>query len=396
MLLVVIAALAACTDDVAMPGAPSASLTTADPPLEAATSECDLREVDSSCITWQAQEAPAAGADPTLVVVANTDEVVAVDPADGSETWRVPAPSSGDTTGVLVLDDGVVVSESQGDEDGTTTMLDRRDGSTRWQQPGFISVLPAPGAKVLGLRRGEDQVTVVDAADGRVLWERSASLFGFHLLDEVAIVSDGEGTAAVDVDTGEPRWRTRGVVLDGRLGATRTVAAGDRVLAGRPGPGESITPVLLDIETGEVTAELDVEDAEVVDRVVVTRDAGEITGVSSAGEELWSVTGRALVSRADDALLLLTDEAGSEEIALLDQLTGLPVWREQTDSEVNGLVVDDDVATLTRITSVTVHDRESGEVMGVVRGVEPRVVSTSPLVIADGDTVTRVDMSPPS
>lgn len=398
-LAAVVTTTVACTGAVDDP-VPSAPTTATPTTTSAATDgECLLDDAAVDCVAWSVEDATVATADARQVVLGIGREVVALGPVDGDELWRVAAPE-GELASLQVVGDAVVVTSLPGDGTARTTVLDRADGSQRWSRPGAPARVPTDATSVALIAPDAATTRIVDVADGTVSWTATVSgPFGVAPFGDVALVDDGSGVTLADATTGEPRWRTDGVVLSdtmafhaGPLGA---------VVAAREPPDASGSsgdrPVLLAAADGAVVAPSPSLDPswvlETVDGQVIATDLTTTTlGLAPDGGERWRIAGTPVVSRDGRHLLVRAEQDGREGLVLLDPVDGARLWQLLADSDVLDLVVADGVAALTRLGSVTLHDLTTGEVRDVVRGRDVEVVSLAPLVVRSGGTVSALDL----
>lgn len=137
---------------------------------------------------------------------ANTGYVPSADgiPSEPRLQWRGPGSVG---NGGFVVARGTVVSTTE----SALTALDATDGSKTWEQSFDGRTDPSPavaGDTVVGLGQ---ELRAFDVADGTERWSYGSfeELFGgVTVADGTTYVCVDEGVTAVDVESGERRWRT--------------------------------------------------------------------------------------------------------------------------------------------------------------------------------------------
>jgi outer membrane protein assembly factor BamB len=132
---------------------------------------------------------------------------MSLDPDTGAARWR--QRPGGPITGIVTGADTVFVSTR-----GPLFALDRQTGRQRWRatcawEPE-LRVYPEAGLLLVDDPETET-IRALDVERGTVAWEFAAEgqpvVAGPQSRDLIAISAHGAGVAAVDVATGEPRWR---------------------------------------------------------------------------------------------------------------------------------------------------------------------------------------------
>lgn len=153
--------------------------------------------------------------------VPGDDDLVAVDPASGTEQWRFDPDDSTQITDPTIADGTVYVRHQfrdGGREAGTALYALASDGSVEWQRSlawrgSRSSVCVAEG---LVFAPGEDGVTALDAATGELVWEAlpevsfargPQSVVSNGILFVTETIEPGATVVALDATTGEERWR---------------------------------------------------------------------------------------------------------------------------------------------------------------------------------------------
>lgn len=389
--------MTACTGE-ADDAPPSTPATAAPATTDAsAAEECLLDDEDAACVAWSVTDVTAATAGAGQVVVGVGGEVVALDP-DGDELWRVAAPG-GELASLQLVDDGVVLTSLAG-TDPTTTVLDLSDGSRRWSAPGAPLRTPMDTGAVALVVPGTTTADVVALDDGTVGWTATVGgPFGFAPFGEVALVDDGDGVSLTDLATGQSRWRTDDVALSDTMafhaGPLGAVVAARRPPAENGTPGDQ--PVLLDAEDGALVEPSPALDPSwvletVAGHVIATDLTTTTVGLAPDGDERWRIAGTPVVSRDGRHLLIRAEQDGREGLVLLDPVDGARLWQLLVDSDVLDLATTDELAALTRLGSVTLHELDTGEVRDVVRGRDVEVVSLTPMLVRSGGTISALDL----
>jgi outer membrane protein assembly factor BamB len=160
-----------------------------------------------------------------------TGAVVALDPEDFSEQWRVQSPgqlrlvrdrvdlSSRDGP-PLVVRDSVLVAGVSPDGVGSLYRVTLEDGDQAWSvATGHTSVPPhADGDddrvvfRLAGAEEPAGPVVAVDTGSGDERWRSEATtVFDPHVVDDAAVyVTTNSDTFVVDLGDGEQRWRSLG------------------------------------------------------------------------------------------------------------------------------------------------------------------------------------------
>ncbi len=326
--------------------------------------------------------------------------------ASGSLDWSAAV---GDVVGGLVVVDGVVVAGVSVDGAFSWVGLDARSGDRLWEAPlgdRFPGHLVAAADRVVLFAGSQEEaaVTMVDPADGRVVWEFDVSgggSLGPVVSGATVVVADsGElRVTGLDVADGSVRWELEMPVVSGAV----PVLVGD-VVAVDTGVGV----VGLTAETGEI-----VWASPLLGEVVEVVGLGSVVGVvgfgrggmwldaldSRGGEVLWSRLDPNLrVLHAEDAewgSVLTTSSPTGAVSALDDPAAGSVAWRIEdrgapTTGEpglvAEGLVLPRAASRASGV--VQFHDGRTGEMVWETE-VQGRVV-VSP-VRSEGGVVVVVD-----
>lgn len=145
-------------------------------------------------------------ADAKGLVLANGAGLVELDPKTGNQRWR--QRPGGTVTGVTLSPDTAYVSTH-----GPLFALDRQNRQQRWRTPCAwepeLHTYPEVGLLLVDDPETET-IRALEAATGVLRWEYKAKgqpvVAGPLLPDAIAISGHAAGLAAVDVQTGEPRW----------------------------------------------------------------------------------------------------------------------------------------------------------------------------------------------
>ena len=144
LLTILLVALAGCYPPAA-PSVPPPVDVPADPPLS--TARLAWSQDLGGAINWTPQVLQSASG-PLLIVAADPDTLVALDPASGAEVWRYQPAGRLWTDSVAVVGDSIFV----GHEGAQVQLLDGATGQPRWQ----VSLQPVDGEPQAGLEaRGE-------------------------------------------------------------------------------------------------------------------------------------------------------------------------------------------------------------------------------------------------
>ncbi|GGI07662.1 hypothetical protein GCM10011354_25210 [Egicoccus halophilus] len=116
--------------------------------------------------------------------------LLTVDATRGSLGWQAEAAN------VALTDRGPVLQDTE----GTLWALDPADGTERWRlETGLPGATPQPlGPRVVMLGQGGG--LVVDATDGRIVRRLESPVVGLYLRDGVALWADDDGVAYLDAD----------------------------------------------------------------------------------------------------------------------------------------------------------------------------------------------------
>jgi outer membrane protein assembly factor BamB len=117
-------------------------------------------------------------------------------------TWTRPVPAT--VEGPLAAD---TVSVFVATRDGAVRALDVQTGRPRWRvddRPGVV----AAGGGLVAVRHEDGTVWTMDAGTGSDRWKAASGVRGSlpAVLYKDAIVVAGEGLAALEAATGQPRW----------------------------------------------------------------------------------------------------------------------------------------------------------------------------------------------
>jgi outer membrane protein assembly factor BamB len=193
----------------------------------------------------QLRTSPAV-ADGAAYIGSGDGNVYALSLADGTERWRFP---TGDrvTFGAAISGDTVYF----GSEDHHLYALDATTGAERWR----VAIGPDPGPPAVvddvvlvnGGPQGRMYLVALDARDGAERWRLSHDASwpsAPAVADGAAYIVTGANVHAVDLATGEERWRAAAEGGDQRFGLELAVA-NDTVYV----PGSGICHAL-DVESG--------------------------------------------------------------------------------------------------------------------------------------------------
>ncbi|MFF7994954.1 PQQ-binding-like beta-propeller repeat protein [Kitasatospora xanthocidica] len=141
-------------------------------------------------------------------------------------------PDSSGVSGVLALDGDTVYAAGQR---GGLLAFDARGGERRWAQQavGVLDTPPVVGRGVVhvlenGPTPGSARVFALDAATGRVVWQRGQLPVAgpLSVADRSVCLLGGGRLMALDADTGETRWTAEVAVGLGRGVSSMTAADG--------------------------------------------------------------------------------------------------------------------------------------------------------------------------
>ncbi len=256
----------------------------------------------------------------------------ALDQATGSLTWCVnPGPRS--TTSPVVAGDTVLVGTEFDSGTGGVAAFDAADGTRRWRAPARGLLSPTIGVPT--------QAPVVR--------------------DDAVYVASGQDTprvSAIDLSTGEIRWRTK--LEDGRqrphalaLGADGLFVLQERFLS------------RVDPEDGGVVWQTEVGDGDgspaVAGGLVVARAGEQAVAAWDAktGERRWAYTE---VAGAPSSVCLVGETVYAvtgHGVHVLDALTGELVWKK-TGPEAEECLVTDDTLYLGLESGLAALDPDDG------------------------------------
>ncbi|ONI93006.1 hypothetical protein ALI22I_00620 [Saccharothrix sp. ALI-22-I] len=295
------------------------------------------------------------------------------------ERWRVPARL--DRDGDYATRDGVIAIAERDGGTATVRRIDPASGTDMWRVPLPDVAMPAevaisPGGSLVAVA-GEPTTAVMDAADGRVVWrgEAGGGLPRVDGLGDLILLSVSDGTAAIDRRTGAILWRTQHFVE----------VFGTRLLA-----DDTAGFSLLDPATGTPVWTKPRElfsDAHVFgDTVLVTQDEDGSKDSTTAynlatGEVRWRTElfdlARATITPVDDATVLITGGNGlaGNGVYVVTLSTGKVNW--QTEGR----------ATTMRVEGQPYVLNERGDRTEVLRGATGELVGTAP---PPGDRSTSI------
>ena len=168
------------------------------------------RRVSTGAVLWQqtAQDLPdELAADGSGIILATGPSLISLDPATGAARWR---QRPGGPITVLAIGADVVFVSTR----GPLFALDRQTGRQRWRatcawEPE-LSVYPEAGLLLVDDPETET-IHALELERGTTAWEFSAEgqpvVAGPQFGGLIGISAHGAGVVAVDVATGEPRWR---------------------------------------------------------------------------------------------------------------------------------------------------------------------------------------------
>ncbi|MGI5129442.1 PQQ-binding-like beta-propeller repeat protein [Pseudonocardia sp. CA-107938] len=298
-----------------------------------------------------------------------------LDLATGAPRWSVTVPGTDARVGLDGWARPVVTVEAD-----TTTVLDAADGRVLWQAPrdqgDSVDALPD-----LLLVRSHTATTAVDRGTGARRWQvrhQIAPRDGALVVEDLAPTAGGPGTDGVaDPATGEPRWTQQNPLF------TDVTVVGDRFVRTadvEPGPD---TVTAYDLATGAQrwTAEVDG-----IARAEVTPLDPDTLLVSGGGEV---GLGAVAVSAVDGRVLWRTDRSpstvlrldgapwayreGDHAVTVLDGRTGAARQHQNAGSAVlagGGIYVTDGVDVVANgLLDLAEHWRLPG--VGDVYGLDP-------------------------
>ena len=306
-----------------------------------------------------------------LVVVGGDGIVSALDSASGAVAWQVSVGLGSTRSDHLVCDgDRGYFHACRYDYDGDVVgdsflfALDAATGREHWRvatgQEMFGEVAVADGVVVV-LYLYSGLLAAFDAATGEALWNREP-IVDFSILDD-AVISLGTSVAAVDLRSGEERWKydTRGLATDHCIGAGRVfiAAAAENRLAlidGKENPSTTRSRLLaLDADSGrELWPGNHQQQANLVaDRLVYGGDWSEVEErLAAAGD----VAGVVQCPFALDHIVYAGGQVyagssvggdGPRLLQAFDGDTGREIWRLPIDADPVRLAVVDNLIIAT-------------------------------------------------
>ena len=268
--------------------------------------------------------------------------------------------------------ENTLITSAQGENGDRVVGLDPKNGDERWSRAGSVGwQTRRVGARIVVQGADQRTLTGVDPASGAVAWTEAFGDEGETVLRETAVDPDagtayavtGSGVIAVDIASGDRRWRVGGAtgyvagtaetvvledddtlvglsVANGRerwrhenVGWTRVHESAGHVVGGRRD-----RVVAWNVETGDVAwwretgAPLGTIGDRMLLRTQANADGMEIVAVDPDGAVAWryDVPDSAGVSVAGDALLVFTD--GSGELRTVTVVAeGQPRWQDEFD-----------------------------------------------------------------
>lgn len=240
--------------------------------------------------------------------------VIALDPDDGTELWRVQSPPAQRPAGP-VSGSGVVVVSTGDPEDAELVGVDAVTGVERWRAPERLTVLGSTG-DVVAVERfsdgaGVEPVRGIDRETGTELWVADVAEFDMSgqyggvvpsaIWGESLIVATETTATALDLSSGAVLWTT--TALGTPLGADVVVVGGQPL----DGPGASITAV-----------------------------------DPATGEGAWVVPGRPAYGgyvAVGEGIVVVSDPEGTGLIAY-EQATGAERWRDDSSLHAHAVAGD--------------------------------------------------------
>ncbi|MCC2669606.1 MAG: hypothetical protein K0Q72_2077 [Armatimonadetes bacterium] len=222
----------------------------------------EARRASTGAVLWQqdAQDLPdELSADVRTIVLAFGANLVALDPATGATRWR--KRPGGVITGLAGTPEALFVTTR-----GPLFAYERNSGHQLWRATSAwepeLNVYPEAGL-LLSNDPETEAIRALDSARGTVGWEYSAEgqpvVAGPLLGETIAISAHGAGIAAVEIATGEVRWRLE----TGASFEAAGVRIGDTLFA------TDGTMHAVDVQTGEARWTRTLEDED--DRVFALR-----------------------------------------------------------------------------------------------------------------------------
>ncbi|GAA2875917.1 hypothetical protein Acy02nite_76030 [Actinoplanes cyaneus] len=189
-------------------------------------------------------QAPAVATDgQSVVAYLRTGELISLDTATGSVRWRSPVPSNA-PAGRVLLDRGVVVAGGNDGENLGVWAFEAATGKPLWHRLGLDPQWPVADGKMLLSRPYRGGLQAVDLATGRVAWETENDWFGYAADPTGRFFLVGQDTVLLKVraDSGRVVWQAGG--LSGSPAVDH-----DRVYIAAEDNPEMI--VAVDLHTGE-------------------------------------------------------------------------------------------------------------------------------------------------
>lgn len=287
---------------------------------------------------------------------------VAVDSADGSELWTLEADSYGLPGVVLVDEESFYVLGLAGVE-GRLAAVDVRTGERRWEVDGVTAAWDGEDHVVVlspGTPSGERaSLRGLDAGTGATVWDvgtdgstplgpgSSEAYANRATLFLQSVLTDEPQTIAIDMTTGEERWRAP---FFARVAGDTAVLGGQDLEGFGPVGGWAV-------ESGE-----ELWAAESLDPASAIADGNLI--------------------RDGDLVMAFQPTAG---VAMVDLRTGEPQW---SDPLLDVVWSASDGSLLAEVgTAIALLDIETGEVEWVTEVRDPDQVGYVSGALIDGDTV---------
>jgi outer membrane protein assembly factor BamB len=278
-----------------------------------------------------------------LYLIDDTESLVALDLANGTERWRIPAPYGSllsvadETTAYLEFDQAVHA-------------IDAVTGQERWVVAGFSTVAAGDGIVVGWPYPPESGSRVLDAATGQERWSIAAGMIQQPIIAGSTVYAaltaserGGEGAYALDAVTGATRW-----VAEMPGGHAVAVTAGTVILSWE----RSSDLIGVDAGTGQERWRYTTSGSYGIEHIA-TSDGGVYIIVGSAdngsplvaidpqsGAVRWEATGYRWPIGAPTGLVVAnqppTDDAS--QLLALDATTGVWRWSYASD-RIRELVV---------------------------------------------------------
>lgn len=146
-----------------------------------------------------------------VVIIAASNELIALEAGDGHLRWRVPVPAG--VAGPPLLDTGWVIA---GTQDGKVLALHANDGSTLWTADvgAAVNVRPFAAASAIYLSVSDGRVVSLNIEDGAPRWARRVgdSPGDLLVLDEYLFVGARDRYwffYCLETRDGSVKWRQR-------------------------------------------------------------------------------------------------------------------------------------------------------------------------------------------